>query len=88
MKIKTTPICSYCPEVDTIAHYFMQCSSIHRLWQEFCNWWNIVSPEVVLDFPHYPNVENIIFGIPFNGNDDKKIVLNFWILHAKYYIII
>ena len=38
-----------------------------------------------INFPYYPNVYDILFGV--NNMNDGDVVLNFCILHIKYYYI-
>ena len=64
MKIKTTPTCSYCDELDDIIHFFVLCPETYRFWLSFSHWWNTNTPT---DNPLYltilPNGKQIIFGI-------------------------
>ena len=83
MKIKDTPKCSYCDEIDDIPHFFIKCERVNVLWCNFFEFWNSVG---------YPNVNfaedlgenDILFGLP--NYADYKAVLNFCMLHIKNYI--
>ena len=83
MRIKNSPLCTYCDQTDDIGHFFFLCKDVYEFWREICTWWNTLDYDGV-DFPAYPNVKTIIFG----SQDDTEgvAVLNFSIFHIKYYI--
>ena len=59
------------------------CSNVRHLWYLFFQMWNGIEYHRVT-FPNYPDVYDIFFGVK-NMNDGHE-VLNFCILHIKYYI--
>ena len=83
MKIKASPQCSYCDEIDDTSHFFFHCPNIRHLWYLFFQMWNGIEYHRV-NFPNYPDVYDFLFGIK-NMNDGHE-VHNFCILHIKYYI--
>ena len=84
MKIKASPQCSYFDEIDDISHFVFHCPTVQHLWSLFFEMWNEIEYQHV-NFPHYPNVVyDILFGVS-NVNACHE-VLNFCILHIKYYI--
>ena len=83
MKIKASPQCSYCDEIDDTSHFCFHCLNVRHLWYLFCQTWNGKEYHRV-NVPNYPDVYDILFGIK-NMNDGHE-VLNFCILHIKYYI--
>ena len=83
MKIKTSPQSSYCEEIDDISHFFFHCPTVQHLWFLFFEMRNEIVYQHV-NFPHYPIVYDIWFGV--NSMNDGLAVLNFCILHIKYYI--
>ena len=83
MKIKASSQCSYCDEIDDISHYFFHCSTVQHLWFLFFEMWNEIEYQHV-NFPYYPNVYAILFNV--SSINDGHEVLNFYILHIKYYI--
>ena len=54
MKIKPSPQCTYCDELDDISHFFFQCRNVYGLWCAFFNLWNETNYGRV-DFPNFPN---------------------------------
>ena len=83
MKLKETPMCSYCDETDDIPHFFVHCDNVSDIWKEFFIWWNQLGVFVV-DFPTRNSEKDILFGLP--NETDNQIILNFCILHMKNYI--
>ena len=83
MKLKETPMCSYCDETDDILHFFVHCVNVSDIWKEFFIWWNQLGVFLV-DFPTRNSETDISFGLP--NETDNQIILNFCILHMKNYI--
>ena len=83
MKILTSPKCSYCPEIDDISHFFCTCDRVNEFWCGLFAWWNSTE-EIRVNYPNFPAPHDIIFGLPVT--EDQMIVINFVIIHAKYYI--
>ena len=83
MRIKNSPLCTYCDQTDDIGHFFFLCKDVYEFWREICTWWNTLDYDGV-DFPAYPNVKTIIFGS--QDVTEGVAVLNFCIFHIKYYI--
>ena len=83
MKIKSSPQCLYCDEIDDINHLFFHCPNVQHLWFLFFEMRKQIECRHV-DFPYYPNVYAILFGV--NRMNDENDVLNFCILHIIYYI--
>jgi hypothetical protein len=80
-KIRDNNNCDICNEIDTIEHMLIYCSETYKFWQRIFNWWadNI---NVWFEVGTY----EIIFGIP-NENDENLVnQLNYFIIHAKYYV--
>jgi hypothetical protein len=84
-KIINCPKCLFCAEIDNIDHYFIHCKRTQKFWNSLFNWWNNLS-EIEIHLKQDEIIENILFG--FNLIDDRYILLNFIILHAKYYIYV
>ena len=82
MKIHESGICSYCPEMDTVQHFFIHCPNTKILWKSLYNWWNS------LDVPKVPEfyITNILFGYP--ENNKYANALNYILLLAKYHIYV
>ena len=83
MKIKPSPQCTYCDELDDISHFFFQCRNVYGLWCAFFNLWNETNYGRV-DFPNFPNQQDIVFGVSCSSSVNE--VMNFCILHIKFYI--
>ena len=83
MKIKNSPVCSYCDQTDDIGHFFFMCKDVYEFWKRICTWWNTLDYDDV-DFPAFPNVKTVIFGS--QCITESVAVLNFCMFHIKYYI--
>ena len=79
-KIKPTDKCTYCNEVDTIAHHLYYCHTSAKLWRDL-KIWMTNNLEVAFEF----TICEIIFGIPIE-KDENIDLLNFLILITKHYI--
>ena len=83
LKIKDSPKCEFCNDIDTIVHFFVYCPKIEAFWKSFFLWWNKVD-----DLKISPNCEHleesILFGFQIEGGIFD--VLNYCILVAKFYI--
>ena len=80
MKIKPKPTCSYCPEVDTIDHFFLHCPGAKSFWDSFFNWWNGISE---VQFASTTE-EELLLGFICDGDIFK--VLNYCVINAKFYM--
>ena len=71
-----------CGEVDTIEHYFFYCSESQTIWKFITQWMNeIFNVNIPL------KIVNVILGIPYiKTHDDVLNILNYLILHGKWYI--
>ena len=83
MKIKNSPVCSYCDQTDDIGHFFFMCKDVYEFWKRICTWWDTLDYDDV-DFPAFPNVKTVIFGS--QCITETVAVLNFCIFHMEYYI--
>ena len=83
MKLADNPNCLYCNETDDLPHFFLHCNKSNQFWNSFFNWWNGLGDiEIVPGFDCL--AECVLFG--FRTEGDIFSVLNYSILHAKYYI--
>ena len=83
MKIKDSPTCNFCNQIDDIDHFFIYCPMVQTLWRSFFNWWNSLG-HLVLDFNQSVNVKHILFG--FNHETDAHLVLDYCVMYTKLYI--
>ena len=83
MKIKNSPVCSYCDQTDDIGHFFFMCKNVYEFWKRICTWWNTLDYDDA-DFPVFPNVKTVIFGS--QCITETVAVLNFCMFHIKYHI--
>ena len=63
MKLKETPVCSFCDELDDVPHFFVYCDNVSDIWKDFFIWWNRIGYFVV-DFPTRNSEKDILFGLP------------------------
>jgi hypothetical protein len=80
MKLKDSPLCSYCDQEDSICHFFLFCPKVKDFWHSFFSWWNRLGE---IQIP-YSGEEFILFG--YQQKEDVFNVLNYCILHAKFFI--
>ena len=85
MKIKNSPVCSYCDQTDDIGHFFFMCKDVYDFLKRIYTWWNTFDHDDV-DFPAFPNVKTVIFGSQSQCITETVAVLNFCMFHIKYYI--
>ena len=83
MKIKNSPVCTYCDQRDDIGHFFFLCKDVYEFWRKICTWWNKLDYDRV-DIPAYPNVKTTIF----RSQDitEGMAILNYCIVDIIYYI--
>jgi hypothetical protein len=84
IKIKESNICNYCDNIDDIEHFILKCEKCDQFWTSFLSWWTRITG--VQFTKNLGNDLCILFG--FDPVDDVIFVLNFCVLHAKYYIYI
>ena len=71
--------CNQCESVDTIEHYFLQCSTVSNFWKRVQNWWESNFEQIFAI-----NMKIVIFGDLQNSCVQK--CKNFVIMQAKWYI--
>ena len=80
MKIRQSDMCHYCNELDTLQHFFFDCSSVKILWSE------IESRLECITNKHIRlSAKNVILGLDTNDNIKKSTLhsLNIIILIGK-----
>lgn len=83
MKLKDSPRCSYCDEIDDIPHFFIKCEKVKLLWCKFFDWWNGLGYPYV-HFTGNLGERDFLFGL--SNGADYTTALNFCMLHIKNYI--
>jgi hypothetical protein len=85
IRIKDSNLCSYCTEIDDISHFFLKCSKVHTFWSYLLKWLERIFNMAIPVFEEF-----IIFGFADLDPSHRNIVdvINFCILHAKYYIYV
>ena len=74
-------MCELCDTLDSLEHYFIECSIVKIFWNSFKLWW---STHFTFSINFGPL--DILLGIP-NPNDLNELkILNFCILLAKAFI--
>ena len=79
MKIIDNPQCIACNEMDTLQHFFFGCNYVKNFWMDTFNWLN-----ANLHLNIRPQEKDVIFGM--EGQCDKISVINYVMLHAKFFI--
>ena len=77
MKLKDSPKCVACSEIESIEHLLYLCSETQLFWKSLSNWIN-----TCLNMSIELSEVDVLFGI--SGNKSKEI--NFVIIHAKWFI--
>lgn len=78
---EVSPDCLDCHNRDTIEHFLFNCPLVHAYWQNVSQWFFSI-----YDINIRLNVVDILFGVQNENDDDILDVLNFVILHGKWYI--
>jgi hypothetical protein len=81
--ILSSPICSSCPEIETIEHMLIYCTTAKTFWRHFFNWWNGIS-DLKIDTNRRELGESVLFGFRLTSNEYK--LLNYICIHAKFFI--
>ena len=81
MKIKDSPVCSFCNNVDSIEHFFFYCQNTRQFWEEFFAWSNGIYQ---MSITNHETVKCILFGLP--SENDRTTAMNFCLLYGKYFI--
>ena len=64
--------CTYCQEIDTLSHYFVECESVCGFWNSLKAWF-LRTFEFCINF----TVLDILLGIPNHGKNKDIDILNF-----------
>ena len=79
--IEDSSRCNSCNQVDTLCHYFAECSLVCDFWK-YLKTWFLRAFEYCINF----TALDILLGIPNFGKNNDIDILNFVILFAKSYI--
>ena len=74
-------ICLTCSEIDSLQHYFVDCTSVALFWNYIKTWYNYN-----VDFSITFELLNMLHGIPNYDENNEINILNFVILWGKSYI--
>ena len=78
-------ICIFCQEAtDDICHYFFDCQFCRHFWEYLQNWLRLKL--AINDTSSLINRKNVVLGLVSESND--RLIINFILLHAKWFIII
>ena len=77
IKIKELPKCRFCPEDETIEHFFFGCEITKDFWYGFLTWWNALGN----DEPKILEEKDILMG--YNIPNKKEMLINQCILIGK-----
>ena len=80
-KMKESNLCPTCDKVDTLEHYFVDCTQVITLWRSLKTWCNYI-----LKFKIQFGPLDILLGIPNYTKQNEIDILNFIILFAKMFI--
>ena len=79
MRLVESPLCTVCQCLDDLSHFFFYCNYVSNFWNSIISWINsVLNSSISL------NEFDILFGL--TGSDDASTVMNFLILHAKFFI--
>ena len=79
MKIVDSSSCLDCGEEETLRHLIVSCPSLSTFWSKVFSWWNSNSTCVAF----FDEIK-ILYG--YNAADSKFLLLNYYILIAKFHI--
>jgi hypothetical protein len=85
IKVIESAKCRFCPELETIEHYFFSCKVTKQFWKTFITWWNRMSDEKVEAL----HESDIILGYIKDNNEGRVCkTLNCCLLLGKEMIYI
>ena len=79
MKIKDSDLCLYCGSKETLQHLLVSCPSLRTFWSDVLTWRNSSSTCNIL----FDELK-ILYG--YNAGDPRCLLLNYYILIAKFHI--
>jgi hypothetical protein len=86
IKISNSDICTFCDnDTDNIQHFFLLCKNTYTFWVSFDQWWHKITNNHLIDYSE-PNKIQFELLLGFPDKSDKNQVLNYCILHVKFYI--
>ena len=68
--------CSFCNEIDTLEHYFVECDRLKFFWSNFLKWWYSLS-KIKLTL----STLDVLFGIPNENSDHFIDLINYCIFY-------
>ena len=77
MKITASDLCLYCSNQETLQHLLASCSLLRTFWSDVLPWWNSSFTRNILF-----NILKILYG--YNSGDPRSLLLNYYILIAKF----
>lgn len=80
VRIKPSDTCSFCPEVDSLSHFFLECQGVRPFWERLAEW---CKDFLDLSMDHLTH-EQLLLGVTNPPKGQK--VLNWIILFAKFFI--
>ena len=79
MKITDSGLCLYCGSQETLQHLLVSCPLLRTFWSDVLTWWNSSSKCNIL----FDELK-ILYG--YNPGDPRCLLLNYYILIAKFHI--
>ena len=79
MKITDSDLCLYCGSPETLQHLLVSCPLLRTFWSDVLTWWNSSSTYNIL----FDELK-ILYG--YNSGDPRCLLLNYYILIAKFHI--
>lgn len=78
--IRDSPTCSYCPEIDTVTHFFYRCVKVRTFWEALDDW---CVQYLSLSISHLSEIE-ILLGLTKKEPGQKMV--NWLLICAKFFI--
>ncbi len=82
IKIKNSPVCDYCNNVDDLQQYFILCPKVAECWCYWFNWWENLFGIDIRDSQVIE--ECILFGFPLNNDVMHVLNLLYFICKILY----
>ena len=79
MKITNSDLCLYCGSQEALQHLLVSCPLLRTFWSDVLTWWNSSSTRNIL----FDELK-ILYG--YNSGDPRCLLLNYYILIAKFHI--
>lgn len=84
LKVKDSPRCTFCNEIDDIMHFLFECNETNEFWDSVGHWLQHNSEDTTI--PDELSETDFLFGFNNTGNDTEMFRINYIMLLGKFYV--